>query len=277
MQNILHSTLGLCLVESYIRDDGVSKLYRGSYLPESQRSLIRIYHLFRHVSGRPQALPPFEKLTRKIAALKHHSVIRILESGVEQGMPYIATPYYERTLNDVMKEAPFSMPEATRIFGQLAGAVSYAHEHGITHCNLRIADIFVDDKMNFVLSDLGLSPMASRIVEETGDLTLSQVSQSGTTIEYISPEQANGKPADPRSDIYALGIILYQLLTGRVPFVHKNPVNVMLMHMEEPVKSPRTYNPGIPTYVEKAIYRALAKEPDLRFNSADEMLLAMLH
>lgn len=275
MQNLLDTTFGLCLINEHVRQEGVANLYRGIFLPTDQRILIKVFHLFTHVGNEYNAIPAFDAYIQRVAALDHPNVIPIVESGSANNMPYIATGYVKSNLVEFLEDAPYSLNEALGIFEQIIAGVSYVHRAGISHCNIRPADIYHRPDGRIALADIGLSPTASRIVDETGLLTLSKVAQSGTTSEYIAPEQASGRTPDVRSDIYALGIVLYELLTGRVPFKGKNPVKTMLMHLEEPVKSPRMYNPGIPTYVEKVIYQALAKEADYRFDSAAHMANAL--
>lgn len=271
MQNLLDTTFGLCLINGFVRQEGVANLYKGIYLPTDQRIMVKVFHLFTHVGSEYNATDKFTRYAERVVALNHPNILPIIENGIVSGMPYLSTMYVKSSLADHMVNAPYSLPESLGLFEQIAAAVSYTHRAGIPHCNIRPADIYVFEDGRVTLADMGLSPTASRIVDETGLLTLSKVEQSGTTSEYIAPEQASGRTPAVQSDIYALGVVLYELLTGRVPFRGKNPVKTMLMHLEEPVKSPRMYNPGIPTYVEKVLYQALAKEPEYRFGSVAEM------
>ncbi len=275
MQNLMDTTFGFCLINGFVREEGVANLYRGIYLPTDQRILIKVFHLFSYVGNEYNAMVTFEDAIALVQGLNHPQIMPIIESGSENNMPYISTMFVKHTLSDYLADAPYSLPEALSVFEQIAAPIAYAHLAGITHCNVRPADIFMREDGRITIADLGLSPTASRIVDETGLLTLSKVAQSGTTSEYIAPEQASGRTPTPRSDIYALGVILYELLTGRVPFKGKNPVKTMLMHLEEPVTSPRMYNPGIPTYVEKVLYQALAKEAEHRFTTVGDMTHAL--
>jgi serine/threonine protein kinase len=143
--------------------------------------------------------------------------------------------------------------------------LAYAHEQGILHRDMKPSNILIDPRNQAFLTDFGLA----RIIEGDSHLTGSMI--VGTPA-YMAPEQGQGRPADKRSDIYALGVVLYEMVTGRPPFEAETPMAVMIKHMTEPLPLPSTLNPNLSPAVERVILKALAKEPEARYQSVTDMV-----
>jgi serine/threonine protein kinase len=179
-------------------------------------------------------------------------------------MKYVATG----TLKDRLGQ-PLRAREVLDILKQIALALDHAHDQGVLHRDVKPSNILVDAQGWIYLSDFGLAKM----VEGSVQLTASGVGVG--TPAYMSPEQGQGLPVDARTDVYALGIILYEMLTGRVPYEAETPMAVVVKHITSPLPLPRTLNPDIPGSVERVVLKALAKDPNDRYHRAGELVAAL--
>ncbi len=203
------------------------------------------------------------------AKLDHPNIVKVYEAGEEGGINYIAMEYIEGgSLQRRLTGKPLDLSTAISIVSQIGSALAYAHKRGIIHRDVKPSNILLTEEGRALLSDFGIAR-----VSEYGGIT-----RTGTLIgtpEYMSPEQAEGEEVDHRSDIYSLGIVLYQMLTGRVPFTGDTPLAVLHKQIYEKPTSPRMLNPMIPAEVEKVLLKALAKRPEWRYQSAEEMVAAL--
>jgi len=174
------------------------------------------------------------------------------------------------TLSEKMKSGtPMSMSDIDRLFTQLAEALSYAHSFGIVHRDLKPSNAMIDSQGNLFLTDFGIAKLL-----ESASPRLTQTDAIMGTPAYISPEQAQANTVDQRSDIYSLGIILYEMVTGRVPYVAETPLAVILKHVSDPLPPPSSLKPDIPEAIENVVLKALAKHPEDRYASVTEFLSA---
>jgi len=180
-------------------------------------------------------------------------------------MPFVPSG----TLSELMQKRILSLVEVRRIITQLGGALSYAHARGMIHRDIKPSNVLVDESNNCLLTDFGLARMVEASIK---------ITTSGTvmgTPAYMSPEQGAGSQIDQRSDIYSLGIILYEMVTGRVPYEAETPVAVVFKHIQDPLPSARKLNPNLPEVLELILLKALAKNPDDRYQTADEFAEAI--
>jgi len=202
---------------------------------------------------------------RAAAALHHPHVVAVYDVGVHEGMPYFVMELIEGpSLRD---HRPETLDEVIELAVQICDALGHAHEHGLVHRDLKPANVLLAAAaggLSVKLVDLGLA------VRERGVRITRQGGISGT-VAYMAPEQALGRQVDGRTDLYALGVILYELTTGRQPFEGDDALTVLSQHLHAPVVPPRTYRPDLPEVLEAAILRLLAKDPDDRFASAAEV------
>ena len=202
---------------------------------------------------------------RAAAALSHPHVVSVYDVGEHHHMPYLVMELVEGpSLKD---RKPENLEETIEIATQICDALTHAHEHGLVHRDLKPGNVLLADKSGrpmVKLVDLGLA-VRERAVQITreGGIT--------GTVAYMAPEQALGKDLDGRTDLYALGVMLYEFTTGRLPFDGDNPLAVLSQHLHAPVVPPRTYRADLPEYLENAILRLLAKDPDDRFANAAEV------
>lgn len=209
----------------------------------------------------------FRREAQSAAALSHPNVVSIYDVGQREDTHYIVMEYVEgRTLNDLIKErAPLQVEEAVNIAAQICDALEHAHSNQIIHRDIKPHNILLGRNGRVKVTDFGIARAgASSSITQTGSVVGS--------VHYFSPEHAKGTAAGAKSDLYSLGIVLYQMLTARLPFSGESPVSVALKHLQENVEEPRKVNPLIPQSVENIILKAMRKNPDSRYNSARDML-----
>lgn len=208
-----------------------------------------------------------------IASLEHIHILPVYDYGIEDDVAFIAMRLLRGgTLRKLVRQGPLPLVKAVEIFEQVAQGLSYAHERGVIHRDLKPSNIMLDDLGNACLTDFGLAKLVSGQTDETPADHL-----VGTPV-YMSPEQLRGDPVDQRSDIYSLGVILYEMLTGRPPFSSPEGELVPLIykHLHEQPEPPRNLNREIPSEVNNIILKALAKDPKDRYPSVKEMSTELL-
>lgn len=211
----------------------------------------------------------FQQEVRLIARLEHAHILPVYDYGESEGIPYLVMRYLDAgTLKDRIQAGSIPLPEVDRYFTQLARALEYAHEQAIIHRDIKPTNALVDKSGNLFLTDFGIA----KLVESSVHLTLTGA-VTGTPA-YMSPEQARGQQIDPRTDIYSLGIVLYEMLTGRVPFDADTPMAVILKKIEATLPPPSVFKPDIHPAIEAVLLKALAKEPAQRFATMREFLKA---
>lgn len=210
----------------------------------------------------------FRREAQAAATLSSHpNVVSIYDVGQEGDVHYIIMEYVEGiNLNDRIKQhAPLQVEEAVHIASQICDALDHAHQHQIIHRDIKPHNILIGKNGRIKVTDFGIARAAAS----------SDITQTGAvlgSVHYFSPEHAKGVSQGAKSDLYSLGIVLYQMLTARLPFLGDSPISVALKHLQEKVEEPRKVNPLIPQSVENIILKALRKNPDERYSSAKQML-----
>jgi eukaryotic-like serine/threonine-protein kinase len=210
----------------------------------------------------------FQREAQAAAGLQHPNVVGIFDRGSFDGTYFIAMEYVDGpSLKDLVRGG-MSPKDAIDYTRQILKAARFAHRKGIVHRDLKPQNVLIDDEGRARVADFGIARAG-----ENSDITATG-SVMGTA-QYISPEQAQGKPTTPRSDIYSIGVILYEELTGRVPFEGDSAVAVALKQVSEAPRRPGAINPNVPPALDAVVMRALAKDPDARFKDADAFLRAL--
>jgi len=210
----------------------------------------------------------FRREARSAANLNHPNIVSIYDWGEEEGTYFIVMEYVEgRTLRQVIREdGPVPPRRAAEIGADMAAAVGFAHKNGMIHRDLKPGNVLISSTGQVKVTDFGIARAASNAQE-----ALTQTGAVMGTATYFSPEQAQGRPIDFRSDVYALGIVLYEMVVGRPPFYNENPVAVAYQHVRERPIPPRQHNAKIPVPFEAIVLKSLAKNPANRYASAEEL------
>ena len=248
-------------------------IYRGTDLHTGQLVAIKLPHLA--VEGDPVFYNRLRRERQIGEQLNHPSIVKFLPD-TKRSRAYIVMEFVEgRSLRQILSESESkTLPpdRALSLAVRLCDTLEYLHSQGVVHRDLKPENILVDDADNIRLIDFGLASLGG-----ARRLTFGKLSQVMGTPDYISPEQVRGKRGDPRSDIYALGVILYEVLTGSMPFPGDNPLAIMNLRLLEPPVPPREANPEISPALEGILYRALEMEPEKRYASAREFSWDLRH
>jgi len=214
----------------------------------------------------PSFLERFRREAQAAAAFSHPNIVAVYDTGMEGGTPFMVMEYVQgRTLKDVLAAEGIMPPfRAGEIGAQVAAALAAAHLRGLVHRDVKPANIMLTADGTAKVTDFGIAR-----IETASPLT--QPAAVVGTAQYIAPEQAEGRIVDGRSDIYSLGCVLYELLTGQVPFTGATPVAIAYRHVQDPVVPPRLLNPNIPPELEAVVLKAMAKAPGDRYQTAAQL------
>lgn len=211
-----------------------------------------------------QFVSRFQTEARTIARLQHPHILPLYDYGQQDDILYLVMAYAEGgSLEDRINEGPMSLKRIERYLREIAGAMDYAHRQGIYHRDIKPANILLSSEDHALLADFGIAKLAE------GDANLTGTGVVGTPM-YMAPEQAEGLPMDPRADVYSLGVVVYQMLTGKIPFHADSVMQIMLKVMQEPAPSILEARPDLPPELAKVMDKVLTKEPDDRYQSAME-------
>jgi serine/threonine protein kinase len=259
------ANIGRYAIKSEIERGGMATVYL-AFDPYVKRD-VAIKLLPTNLTHDPTFRARFEREAQTIAALEYPAIVPVYDFGEEQGQPYLVMCYMPGgSLAQKIKTGPLSLPEVSRIFTRLSSALDHVHAQGIIHRDLKPANILFDAYNNAYLSDFGIAHIAA------GNSTLTGEGKLVGTPAYISPEQARGDSSiDGRSDIYSLGVILFETLTGRQPFEATTPMGVAVKHITDPIPRLSEVNAGLPYQCQDVIDTAMAKERDQRYQTAASM------
>jgi serine/threonine-protein kinase len=209
----------------------------------------------------------FRREAQSAAGLQHPNVVGVYDRGEDEGRHWIAMEYVEGAMLKDLIARGLSVPEGVEIVRQILAGAKFAHARGIVHRDLKPQNVMVDPEGRARVTDFGIARAGASEITATGSVL--------GTAQYLSPEQAQGLEITAASDLYSVGVILYEALTGRVPFDAETPVAVALKQVSERPRPPSEINPAVPKALDAVVLRALAKDPQNRFGSADEFLRAL--
>jgi serine/threonine protein kinase/Tfp pilus assembly protein PilF len=267
MANLIGETLGGYQITEQIGKGGMATIYK-AFQPSLERE-VAIKVLPPYFAEQDESfITRFQREARSIANLRHPNILVVMDSGRENDYFYIVMEYiHAGTLKELLESRKLALAAIAGLIAQIASALDYAHEQGIVHRDIKPSNIMLPKENWALLTDFGLAKMVGG----------SMLTQSGMTVgtpAYMSPEQGSGKPIDHRTDIYALGVMLYEMTVGEVPYTAETPMAVVVKHITEPLPMPRARKPDMPEAVQRVILKALAKAPEDRYQSAGELAAA---
>src|SRR6476469_1562040 len=229
--------------------------------------------LFSEFARDPSFVERFRREAQNAASLNHPNVAAVYDWGQERGTYYIVMEFVEgRSLRDIIRtEGPLPAAAAARIAGELADALAFAHRNGVVHRDVKPGNVLITASGQVKLTDFGIA--ANHFDANQG---LTQTGSVMGTATYFSPEQAQGHPVDGRSDVYALGVVLYEMLCGVPPFSGESPVAVAMKHVREIPPPMTTRVPDVPAQLQSIVNAALTKEIEVRYQSAEEMRVDLI-
>ena len=248
---------------------GMAEVYKALQTSLERYVAIKLMHPF--LADEQGFAERFEREAKSVATLHHPNIVQVYDFAAESDAPYMVMEFIEGATLKTRLESlahhgqPLPLKAALKIVREVGHALAYAHKRNMIHRDVKPANVMVDASGRVILTDFGIAKI----------LTGPSYTASGATIgtpAYMAPEQGLGQPGDHRSDLYSLGVMLYQLTTGELPFDADTPMAVMLKHINEELPPPRSVNPNLPESVERVILKSLAKKPADRYQSVDEML-----
>ncbi|RPJ50832.1 MAG: serine/threonine protein kinase, partial [Chloroflexi bacterium] len=268
MLNLKGKTLGRYHLVEPLGEGGMAVVYR-AYDANLDRD-VAIKVIRTEMGSDPSFLQRFQREARALAKLDHPYILKVLDYGEQEGLPYLVMPFVSGGTLKTRMGSPYAPANTAQMLAPIARALAYAHSQGIIHRDVKPANILITPSGAPILSDFGIA----KLLETEGGTQLTATGVGMGTPDYMAPEQWLGT-TDARSDVYALGVILYQMITGRLPYQADTPAAVLLKHMNDPLPRPSDFVPGLPDAVERVIFKALAKDAADRFQDMAQFAAAL--
>jgi len=261
--------LGQYKLVQYLGYGAMARVYKAFHTELRRYAAVKVLHP--HFSSDPDFLLQFKAEAQNLARLRHPNIVQVYDASVAGNYPYLVMEFIDgitlKFLIEEYSEKRVRIPliRALRTIYSVGLALAYAHQRNIIHRDVKPSNIMIEESGRVVLADFGLARLTTmRSDTETGTI-------KGTPA-YMAPEQALGRSSNPRSDIYSLGVIFYELLTGRQPYSDENPLAIAMKHVSDPLIPPRAVVPEIPEEVEKIVIRSMIKNPNERYSTAKDFL-----
>src|SRR5215208_964306 len=269
MQGIARDTIvdGRYRVIGRLGSGGMADVYLAEDTQLGRRVALKL--LYRRFAEDAEFVERFRREASSAARLQHPNVVQVFDRGEWDGTYYIAMEFLEgRNLKQIVRDhGPLEPALAVDIVLQILKAARFAHRRGVVHRDIKPHNVIVDAEGRAKVTDFGIALAGASDMTETGSIM--------GTAQYLSPEQAQGQPVDARSDLYSIGVVLYELLTGVVPFDAESPVTVALKQISEAPVPAIQRNPAIPPALDAVVMHAMRKDPGARFQDADEFIAAL--
>jgi serine/threonine protein kinase len=273
MSNLNGQSIGRYHILEQLGEGGMATVYKAYDTRLERNVAVKVLRTDQFIPAQLQmVLQRFEREAKSLAKLSNPNIVNILDFGEHEGMPYLVMEYLPGgTLKKKMGSA-VPWREALRILLPVAHGLAYAHSHGVIHRDVKPANILLNEDDRPVLTDFGIA----KLLEAPGGHTLTGSGVGIGTPEYMAPEQGIGASTiDERADVYSLGIVMYEMVTGRKPYIADTPMAVVLKQMTDPLPRPTEFIPDLPEGVEQILIKALAKEPQNRYENMITMIEAM--
>jgi len=259
--------IGAYQIVEQIGKGGMATVFKG-YHPAMDR-YVAIKALLYQFATSEEFIGRFRQEVRLIANLEHPNILPVYDYGEFENVPFLVMRYLDSgTLKDRMDGSSLTLPEIDHYIVQLADALQYAHDQGVIHRDIKPSNVMLDQNDRIFLTDFGIA----KLVEGSPQFTATGAITG--TPDYMSPEQAQGLTIDARSDQYSLGIMLYEMLTGKVPFDAETPMAVILKQIQDPLPPPSLMMPNLHPAIEAVLLKMLSKNPELRFFSLRDFIVA---
>ena len=270
---MIGKSLGRYHILEQIGEGGMATVYKAfdtRLEAEVAVKVIRTDNILPNVLER--ALKRFEREAKALARLNHLNIVNVTDYGDYEGQPYLVMPYLQGgTLKEMLKGKAMDWQEASQMLIPIANALGYAHQREMIHRDVKPSNILITETGEPLLTDFGVA----KIIDDEVTMDLTGTHATVGTPEYMSPEQVTAKNVDHRADIYALGVVFYEMVTGRRPFQADTPMAVLFKHASEPLPRPTKFVPKLPKNVEQILLKALAKDADNRYQSMGEFVVAL--
>lgn len=259
--DLIGKTIGGYEILRLLGQGGMARVYLARQ--QSMNRFVALKMLPQQYLNDDTYLQRFEREIKIVSQLEHRNIIPVYDYGEYEGVPYIVMRYMPSgSVDDLLRNGALSLDKTLSIVSQIAPALDYAHTRDVLHRDLKPGNVLLDDDGGAFITDFGIARITN-----TGFSPITTQGVVGTP-SYMSPEQAQGKPLDGRSDVYSLGVMLFEMATGRRPFEHEAAYSIAVMQVTTPPPMPRSLNPQLPSSVESVILRALRKNPDDRYQTA---------
>lgn len=257
-------------IQKRIGVGGMADVYRAYDVEEGREVAVKI--LKNEFINNEEFLQRFKNESKAVSMLSHPNIVKVLDVGFNEDVRFIVMEYIDGiTLKDYIDtEKCLNWKEAAHLVIQILRALQHAHDRGIIHRDIKPQNIMMFSDGTIKVMDFGIAKF-------TYEMGITATAQTIGSVHYISPEQACGKTTDGKSDIYSVGILMYEMLTGEKPFDTDNPLTVALMQMNDTPKAPRSINPSIPQGIEEIVLKAIEKDPEDRYQSANDMIRDIEH
>ena len=257
------------IIISKIGVGGMADVFKGEDTLLGRPVAVKILHS--NFAGDDDFVARFKREAQAAGKLSHPNIVSMYDVGFDQGYHYIVMEYIEgETLKEyITRHERISIDNAVKFTIAIAEGLEHAHAMGIVHCDIKPHNVLITKQGRIKVTDFGIARAMN------AGTTMMYTNFIMGSAHYLSPEQASGKPVNGSTDIYSLGAVLYEMLTGRVPYEGETPISVALKHVRERLIPPTRYNPSIPTLLEAAVIKALAKRPEDRFSNITEMIAAL--
>ncbi len=273
---LIGTILGTCTLQKLVGQGGMGAVFLAQQSRPRRQVAVKVLLPMTPLSPNQLSafLERFRRETDAAASLEHPNIMPVHEYGERDGLAYLVMPYISGgTLRDELeREGPLPLPKIANYLEQMAAALDFAHEHGVIHRDIKPANIMVTPEGRLLLTDFGLVKIVTE--GQTPQVRLTGAGAPVGTPDYMAPEQVIGEEIDTRADLYSLGVILYQMVTGTTPFQGETPMQIAAQHLQVPPPWPQVLRPELPVAAEQVILRALAKRPADRYMHAQEMASA---
>ncbi len=261
-------TVGPYKITHYIGQGGMATIYRAHQATLTRDVALKVIHPA--LREDQSFVARLRREAQVVANLHHPHIVDVYDYAEHEGTPYVVMRFIDgKTLKEIAQERTFTPQEIFDLIRPVAEALAYAHVHGVLHRDVKLSNIMCDNEGGVFLADFGLARLTYK-----GESTLSRDMLIGSP-QYISPEMAKGDPIDARADIYSLGIVLFELFAGRLPFIADTPYATVVAHINTPVPDAGQFNKAVSPAIDAVLKKALAKDPAERYASVEELMIEL--